>query len=235
MLLTKTEYLTNMPTDILNEYGLTKTLLTRRETIYLKHVLKNIFIYGDEEYLKSKLNMLQFKSMFQYFGFVTNKLRAIYKIPREYQVDNADNVVKLKRESFFKMLELYKDLKPIIIVDFDKTLTNPKFHTLYNYIIDDYSVIINSANPMQDVIESYLDKHNLPRPRKIFANKGKQKKITKLKNIVLTNQDKIFFYIDDEEEYLEYGCLLFMYCYKYTKDGKIYNYTFFKNSQILLK
>lgn len=53
MLLTKTEYLTNMPTDILNEYGLTKTLLTRRETIYLKHVLKNIFIYGDEEYLKS--------------------------------------------------------------------------------------------------------------------------------------------------------------------------------------
>jgi len=43
MLLTKTEYLTNMPTDILNEYGLTKTLLTRRETIYLKHVLKNIF------------------------------------------------------------------------------------------------------------------------------------------------------------------------------------------------
>lgn len=228
MLLTKTEYLTNMPTDILNEYGLTKTLLTRRETIYFKHVLKNIFIYGNEEYLKSKLNILQFKSIFQYFGFVTNKLRAIYKMPREYRIDNADDIVKQKRRNFFKTLELYRNLNPIIIVDFDKTITNTKFHSLYNYIIDDYYVIINSVNPIQDVIENYLDKYELPKPRKIFANKGKQKKITKLKEIVLTNQDRIIFYIDDEEEYLEYRCLLFMYCYKYTKDGKIYNYTFFK-------
>lgn len=41
--ITRDSYLTDMPTDILNKYGLTKTLLTRRETIYLKHVLKKYF------------------------------------------------------------------------------------------------------------------------------------------------------------------------------------------------
>jgi hypothetical protein len=126
-------YLTNMPTDIINQYGLSKVLLTRRETIYLKHVLKNVFMYGTEDELKEKLDMMQFKSLFQYFTFVTDKLRSIYKLPREYQVENADDIVKRKRNSFFKMLELYKDLKPVIILDFDKTITNKKFHSLYSY------------------------------------------------------------------------------------------------------
>lgn len=39
---------------MLNETGLTKTLLTRRETIYLKYVLKNTFIYGNEQDLQVK-------------------------------------------------------------------------------------------------------------------------------------------------------------------------------------
>jgi hypothetical protein len=221
-------YLTNMPTDIVNQYGLSKVLLTRRETIYLKHVLKNVFMYGTEDELKEKLDMMQFKSLFQYFTFVTDKLRAIYKLPREYQVENADDIIKRKRNSFFKTLELYKDLKPIIILDFDKTITNKKFHSLYNYIIDDYHIVINSANPNLEAIEEYLDKYNLKRPKQIYANKGKKKKIVNLKQLALRHIGKIIFYIDDEIEYLDYGCLLFMYCYRYTKSGKIYNHTIFK-------
>ena len=221
-------YLTNMPTDVLNTYGLTKTLLTRRETIYLKHIMKNIFIYGNEEELVEKLKVLQFDSKFQYIAFLTNKLRGIYKLPRDYKVDNADDIVKQCRNSFFKCLELYQDLKPIVILDFDKTITNKKFHTLYNYIINEYCVIINSANPQKDVIESYLTKNNLPMPRMIFANKGKQRKIVRLKNIIFKNQKRVIFYVDDEQEYLEYGMLLGMYCYEYTGDGRILNYTIFK-------
>jgi len=221
------KYLTDLPTEMLNETGLTKTLLTRRETIYLKHILKNTFIYGNEQDLKIKLNNLQFNGLFDYIGFLTNKLRAIYKIPREYVAENADDVVKQRRESFFKTLELYRDLKPIIILDFDKTVTNKKFHTLYNYIINDFHVIINSANPQKEAIEQYLDKNNLPRPRVIYSNKGKKKKIVRLKNIVTNNIHSIIFYIDDEEEYLDYGILLATYCYKYTHDGKIKSYTGF--------
>jgi len=222
-------YLTNMPTDIINTYGITKTLLTRRETIYLKHIMKNVFIYGNEEELNEKIKIMQFDSLFQYLGFLTNKLRAIYKLPRNYITNDADNIVKQCRNSFFKVLDgLYKDLKPIIILDFDKTITNKNFHSLYNYIINDYYVIINSANPQKDVIENYLIKNNLPMPRVIFANKGKQRKIVRLKSIAFKNQQRVIFYIDDEEEYLSYGMLLTMYCYKYTKDGKILNYTIFQ-------
>lgn len=221
-------YLTNMPTDIINQYGLSKTLLTRRETIYLKHVLKNVFMYGTEDELKEKLNVMQFKSLFQYFTFITDKLRSIYKIPRDFKIENPDDIVKQKRSNFIRTLELYKNLKPIIILDFDKTITNKKFHSLYNYIIDDYHVIINSANPNLEAIEEYLDKYNLKRPKQIYVNKGKKKKIVNLKRLALTYIDKVIFYVDDEIEYLDYGCLLFMYCYQYTKNGKIYNRTIFK-------
>lgn len=222
------EYLTNMPTDIINDYGLAKTLLTRRETIYFKHIFKNIFIYGNEEDLKEKLEILQFRSLFQYLQFATNELRKIYKLPRDYKIDNADDIVKHSRDSLFRNLEIYKQLNPLIILDFDGLITNPKFHSLYRFLTNNYNVIINSANPNIEVINSYLGKHQLPLPHKIYTNKGKKKKIVKLKEIALNNLDKIIFYIDDEKEYLDYGCLLFMYCYEFTKQGKIHNRTFFK-------
>ena len=221
-------YLTNMPTDVINTYGLAKTLLTRRETIYLKHVFKNVFMYGTEEELIPKLEMMQFKSLFQYMTFITDKLRSIYKYPREFQVKDADKFVKQRRTAFIEMLEMYKGLNPVIILDFDRTITNKKFHSLYNYIIDDYRVIINSANPSLETIEGYLQKYGLKKPHKICANKGKKKKIVNLKRLALENISKPIFYIDDEIEYLDYGCLLFMYCYQYTKSGRIKNHTIFQ-------
>lgn len=224
----KQKYLTNMPTDILNEYGLTKTLMTRRETIYLKHIMKNMFIYGDEQSLNEKLKVLQFNSLFQYMGFITNKLRAIYKIPRECISEDADNIVKQRRESFIDTLKLYKDLNPIIILDFDKTITNTKFHSLYKYFIEKgYKIIVNSANPQKEVIENYFIKNDLELPNIIYANRGKQNKITRLKNIISSKLNKPIFYIDDETEYLEYGVMLGVYCYQYTKNGKIKSYTGF--------
>lgn len=51
----KCEYLQDIPIDLLNDYGLAKTLLTRRETIYLKHVLKNLFVYGNEADIQEKI------------------------------------------------------------------------------------------------------------------------------------------------------------------------------------
>jgi hypothetical protein len=227
--MSETNYLLNMPTDIVNQYGLAKTLLTRRETIYLKHILKNLFIYGSEEELNKKINDLQFKSLFDYMSFITNKLRSIYKLPRSYKTENADALVKEKRDDLIGMLKIYKQLNPIIILDFDQTITNANFHKFYQYLSkDEYKIIINSANPQEDVIRNYLVKYKLNLPNIIYSNKGKQKKIVKLKDIVLKNRYKTIFYIDDEEEYLDYGCLLGMYCYRFDKQGKLHNYTIFK-------
>jgi len=229
MIKVETAYLTDMPNDIINEYGLSKTLLTRRDTIYLKHVMKNIFLYGNEYELEEKLEMLQFKSLFKYIEFLTNKLRMIYKIPRNVLYDDVDIIVKTPRSHFIDNLELYKQLNPLVVLDFDHTITNKRFHTLYNYLTNNnYKIIINSANPNQEAMESYLNKYNLSKPYKIYANKGKKKKIVNLKAIAYSNIRKPIFFIDDEREYLEYGCLLLMYCYRYAKSGKMYNTTIFQ-------
>lgn len=224
-----TNYLMNMSTEMLNEHGLSKTLLTRRETIYLKHILKNLFVYGSEESLNNQLKMMQFKSLFKYMEYITNRIRGIYKLPRSFMVDDVNEFVRRRRNEFIKILDTYKQLNPLIILDFDNTITNPKFHSLYHYLMEnDFKVIINSANPNEEVLRNYLIKHNLKFPKLIYGNKGKQKKIVKLKDIVLRDTDKIIFYIDDEQEYLDYGCMLGMYCYLYTRDGKLHSRTIFE-------
>lgn len=223
------KYLTGMPTDILNEHGLSKTLLTRRETIFMKHVMKNVFVYSNEDELNSKLEMLNFKSLFDYMGFITNKLRGVYKLPREYKVDDVNKIVKQDKGSFCRTLEVYKGANPIVILDFDKTITNKKFHVLYDWLIDNgFKLIINSANPSEETIVNYLNKHNLALPNKIYANKGKKHKMSKLKDIAFKNINKVIFYIDDEMEYLNYASLLFIHTYLYTNSGKLYSRTIFQ-------
>ena len=222
------DYLTNMPTDMINEHGLQKTLFTRRETIYLKHIMKNMFTYGNESDIEAKVQEMQFKSVFRYMQFLTNKLRGIYKFERYFDVPDADAIVKTGRDSICTTLDLYEPLKPLVIIDFDKTITNKKFHSLYQWIAQRFKIVINSANPDKDSIQKYLQKHDLPLPYAIYANKGKKKKIVKLKVIASQNIYNPVFYIDDETEYLEYGVMLGMYCYQYRKTGKIYNYTIFQ-------
>jgi hypothetical protein len=219
-------YLTNLPTDICNTYGLSKVLLTRRETIRLKHLQKNLFVYNNQPNIKEYLQMMNFKSEWKYFEFLTNQLRGIYKFPREFVVTDedggCDNIVKQRKESFFDTLKIYKNANPLVILDFDKTITNKKFHSLYHWLFENkFNVVINSANPQKDVIKNYLHKHELEVPSVIYANKGKKAKIVNLKVLKVKNHDRPVFYIDDEQEYLLYGNLLFMLCYQYTGGGKI--------------
>lgn len=218
------DYLTGMPTDVCNKYGLSKTLLTRRETIRLKHLMKNLFVYRifSEDELRNLLDTMQFKGILSYMEFLTNQLRGIYKITREFQTDNADSIVKEDRSSMIDLLMMYKSANPIVVLDFDHTITNKKFHTLYRWLCEEgFSIFINSANPSEDTVRNYLSKNSLELPSKIFANKGKKKKIVQLKVIASKWIERPRFYIDDELEYLGYGNLLFYQCYQYTSNGKI--------------
>jgi len=221
-------YLTGMPSDICNKYGLSKTLLTRRETIRLKHLMKSLFVYQifPESQLSAHLKTMQFKSLMSYMTFLTNQLRGIYKITRRFSVNDADEIVKADKDSMIDLLRLYKDAEPIIVLDFDRTITNKKFHPLYRWLCEEgFSVFINSANPALETIEAYLAKWDLPKPHKVYANKGKQKKIVRLKVIADKCIDRPRFYIDDEVDYLVFGNLLFYHCYQYTSSGKILNKT----------
>lgn len=159
---------------------------------------------------------------------MTNKIRGIYKLPRKFKTQSADNLVKVSRNSFFDVVNEYKSSKPVFILDFDKTITNRNFHSVYKMLSENFNVIINSANPNKEIIKSYLLKNDLPLPKELHANKGKKKKIVNLKQIALRNTRTVLFYIDDELEYLDFGCSLFMHTYHIDKDGTLRNRTFFR-------
>lgn len=141
-----------MPSELCNKHGLSKTLLTRRETIRLKHLMKSLFVYRiftDEE-LDEYFNVMQFKGLMSYITFLTNQLRGIYKITREFRFDDADGIVKADKDSMIDLLRMYKKSDPIVVVDFDRTITNKKFHPLYRWLSEEgFSIFINSANPVQ--------------------------------------------------------------------------------------
>lgn len=222
------DYLTGMPTDICNRYGLSKTLLTRRETIRLKHLMKTLFVYRiyTEDELNELFKMMQFEDLMQYIEFLTNQLRGTYKITRDFECESADEIVKADHCSFIDLLRMYKTAHPIVVVDFDRTITNRKFHPLYRWLSEEgFFIIINSANPNDEVITNYLTKYRLPAPRYIFACKGKKAKVVRLKSLAMKCIERPHFYIDDEDEYLLYGNLLNYQCYKYTSGGKILSRT----------
>ena len=197
------DYLTDMPTDICNKYGLSKTLLTRRETIRLKHLMKSLFVYRifTEEQLDLLFKTMQFKGLMSYIEFLSNQLRGIYKITREFEATDADDIVK---------------------EDKARTITNKHFHTLYRWLCEEgFTIFINSANPSEETIRSYLVKYELKMPSRIYANKGRVKKIVQLKVIASKWIERPRFCIDDELDCLMYGNLLFYQCYQYTSGGKI--------------
>lgn len=90
-------------------------------------------IFTDEE-LDEYFNVMQFKGLMSYITFLTNQLRGIYKITREFRFDDADGIVKADKDSMIDLLRMYKKSDPIVVVDFDRTITNKKFHPLYRWL-----------------------------------------------------------------------------------------------------
>ena len=222
-------YLSDLPTEICNKTGLSKVLMTRRETIRLKHLQKNLFVYnkyGQVDLVK-KLKYLQFRDLFQYMEFLSNRLRGIYKYPRSINVENVDKIVKQKDYEFTNTVRLYTSANPVIVLDFDKTITNQKFHSLYRWLTEvlNIKVIINTANPSREVVLAYLRNHELKMPSEIYNNEGKQKKLVNLKNLASRFYKRPLFYVDDEVEYIDYANLLFYQCYLYTNRGEILSRT----------
>jgi len=211
-------YLTNIP-QFIEEYGLCKTLMVRRETIHIKHILTEIFVRKtiDIEKMLDYLNL----NIYQYMEILTNKLRRVHKISRNYQ-NKFNRIVKTESDDFTRMITLYNDLNGGIILDFDGVLTNDRFIILYHYFKETLNVktFVCSGNPT--VSNEWFLKRGYSIPDKIYANKGKIKKIKKL--IELSKKNDYLFYIDNEKEYLKYAWIFGIKTYHW--DGKkIRNFT----------
>lgn len=210
-------YLQDLDVEYCNIKGITKTLACRRETISLKHLMKTVFVYWTEEKLQEKLNILNM-SIFQYSKYLTNKLRGIYKFPRNMICENTNDLVNQKDGGLNDSIKIWAQLNPIFILDFDGVITVERFQGMYEYLCENFRVIVNSANP--NLSKEWFIKHSLPVPGVILANKGLQAKIIALKNIAENHTKDILFQIDDEEKYLEFGALLGMKTFLYQSGFK---------------
>ncbi len=218
--LEKYAYLTDMPQEFEN-YGLCKVLLVRKEVIRYKHIFTEIFVKKriDIKPMLKKLNL----SLFDYIEYMTNILRKIHYIPREYTYD-INKIVKKDLDNFFPTIELYSKLNNLIVLDFDGVVTDPQFKKLYDLCLYRNKTVICSANPT--ITQEWFLNRNYNLPDKIFSNKGKVKKIKKILELNL-KYDNIF-YVDDEIEYLTYAWIFNIKTYHY-KNGKIKYFTLEKN------
>lgn len=187
-------YLTGIPQEM-EEHGLCKTLLVRNEVINIKHIFTEIFI---RKSISIDCVLKKFDiSLIEYIEYITNRLRRIHKLSRQYKAD-MDTIVKSDRKSFFPTLELYNGLKNVIVLDFDGVCTSNNFIELYELCISRCDVVICSGNPT--ITEGWFAKHNMSIPGKIYACKGKTAKFKKLLEIQKKYDN--CFYIDNEAEYL---------------------------------
>lgn len=202
-------------TKIDKNFCLNKVLLTRFETINLKHIMTECFVRNSidiESYLKDVDYTLK-----QYITFITNKIRQIYKYPRFY--DDVDlNCLSSSyniKDCFFEYIELYNKIlgnKSVVVLDFDGVVTKKSFKDFYERIHKtvDGNVIINTANPNVNI--DWFIKNGFSLPKQIYANKGKIKKIRNIKSL---SERYHVFLIDDEDDYLIYGNLFIYKTYKF--------------------
>jgi hypothetical protein len=201
----------------MEEYGLCKTFYVRYESIHLKHIFTEIFVRKtiNIQNLLSKSGL----NLFQYMEIMTNRLRHIFNVRRDYQ-SCLDNVIKQDRQHFFPTVALYHGMNNIIVLDFDGICTSKRFQDLYKLCVSRCNTIICTANPT--VTMSWFANHNLPLPYKIYANKGKQAKIIKL--IEIQKRYDNIFYIDDETEYLDIAWIFGIRTFQFAR-GKIVYYS----------
>lgn len=210
------KYLTGIPQEV-EEFGLCKTLLVRREVIDLKHIMTEIFVRKTVDITKL-LGVIGY-DLFMYMEYLTNRLRRIHHFSRGYQ-RNFDTIVKTADNSFFPKVELYSGLDVLIALDFDGTLTKNSFDPLYRLCIDRGRVEIVTANPT--VTNEWFDKRGYERPKAIHACKGKVKKLKQL--IELQKKHDIVFFVDNEPEYLQIAWLFGIKTFHFV-DNKIKYFT----------
>lgn len=205
-------YLTNIPQEI-EEYGFCKNLAVRHEIIHVKHILTEVFVRNTIN-IEKYLNVIDF-DLFKYMEFMTNKIRKIHCFSRKYK-NNLNKIVKDDRRKFFPTIELYSGLNNCIILDFDGVITSKKFKDLYYLCLQRCKTVICSANP--NISKNWFIKRNYNIPNGIHSMKGKVKKIKRL--IEISRKYDNVFYVDDEDEYLEFAWLFGIKTFKYN-NGKI--------------
>lgn len=141
------EYLTNLPEGLQNK-GLCKVLLVRRESIHLKHILTVLFDKGEWiNYFAGSFDLSYFMESH------TKTMRDLYNISREYQYEIA-KILSFKKDKFYEYLHLLEQLKPIIYLD--EALP---YHFIKNFMAENSNlhIIVKPLNQL-NISNSHLFK-----------------------------------------------------------------------------
>ena len=205
-------YLTDIPQDY-EEHGFCKVLLVRKEIVHLKHIFTEIFVRKtvNIEKVLEQLHM----SLFDYMEYMTNRMRRIHKVSRSFSHDIND-VVEQDRGHFFPLIQMLNQdgIKCCVALDFDGVVSKKGFAALYDLCLLRCKTVICSANPTVD--EKRFNKLGLAYPSQIYANKGKEKKLSCLRRLQQIHD--FVFYVDDEDKYLEVAWCLGIHTFKFTQN-----------------
>lgn len=212
-------YLKDIPNST-QEYGFSKVLLVRSELIHLKHIFTELFCRKTVP-LESMLDKLEM-TVVDYMEFMTHRFRRITKFSRQFEVDDINNINKIRRNNFFSFLQLVSKLNTATVLDFDGVITKRYFQgCLYPLCFErSNKLIVCSANPL--VNGGWFYENNLHLPNRIYPRKGKIKKIRQLMQIC--QQYDFTFFVDNESEYLDYAWIFGIQTFIY-QNGKIVYYT----------
>lgn len=209
-------YLTDIPDDAA-EWGAAKVLLVRKEVIHLKHIMTEVFVRKTIDLDKPLLTLGW--SLFDYMTYLTNRMRRIHLVDRNW-IEKPADVVQHENGSIMRDLAMVQGLRSQLVLDFDGVLTSAKFTELYLLLTERANVSVCSANPT--VSEEWFLRKRLPAPSRIHAMRGKSKKLRRLAEVA--KHKDFTFYVDNEPEYLDVAWLLGVRTYLYA-NGKIKNHS----------
>lgn len=188
----------DLPT--LNARGLAKLLFTRRQTIYLKNVMR---LASDEPpELTSFLEETQL-GWPRYLRQLAHRMRAVLKSDRKAPVLNEDVLKSLSQPDTLKLAEKLK-VRSMACVDFDRTLTDRGFREFFRQRLmplrEFVQIFVVSAHGKREVVEEFVLKFGLEiRPSRLICAGSVKAKKRALFELASKTDRTLLFCFDDEE------------------------------------
>lgn len=199
----------------LNERGLAKLLFTRRETIYLKNVLR--LAAAEPRELTGFLEESRV-SWPRYLRQMTHRLRAVLKSGRKApRLD--EEVLKSLGQPDTLLLAQKLELRCLTCVDFDRTLTDRSFRDFYRQRLlamrPAMQIWVVSAHGKREVLEEFILKFGLEiRPSRLLATGSVKAKKRALFDLASKTDRALMFSFDDEDELCQLARLFGYHAYR---------------------